>query len=45
MRVVGRRVAAPDNRHDFEVLSRLLSELYPDTTPLRVEAAPDIRPG
>jgi predicted nucleic acid-binding protein len=32
-----------DNRHDFEVLSRLLSELYPGTTPLRVEGAPEVR--
>jgi predicted nucleic acid-binding protein len=34
-----------DNRHDFEVLSGLLSELYPETSPLRVEGAPDVPPG
>lgn len=33
-----------DNLGDFRVLSSLLSALYPETTPLRVEGGPSIEP-
>jgi len=33
-----------DNQHDFQLLARLLSELYPNTAPLVVEPAPDLAP-